>query len=339
MIIRRNLSNDRPMKRGIWTICCMLALSGESAVPQNLSQSNQTSPGTGPVRIRLLRSTPSSISNENSLHVHSSPRHVTVQSPSSRETFLGASIESPGDITGDGFPDLLIAASRYANGRESRAGAIYLLLGSAAGIQPNAIWSYSIPLANAQVGRRMTSAGDINGDGRRDLVTSSIPKERIGRKLGWLHVFYGMTNSYPIEADWRYLPKPKPASFVPSVALADINRDGFSDLIVGNPAASSTYSNEGCILVFLGGKNGLRDEPETLIYGNVEGAAFGATVTAAGDINGDGGPDLLVGALTHPVGGRPRCAVFLFTGNADGLTSSPQWSAPGSTTMLSSVKS
>ena len=82
----------------------------------------------------------------------------------------------------------------------------------------------------------------------------------------------------------------------------DVNGDGYSDVIVGAPSYDNGQTDEGVALVYHGSASGLPATPSWTGEINWAGAAFGSAVSTAGDMNGDGYSEVIVGAplYTNP---------------------------------------
>jgi hypothetical protein len=107
-----------------------------------------------------------------------------------------------------------------------------------------------------------------------------------------------------------------------SVASAgDVNGDGYADLVVGAPATGQLGENPGDAYIYLGGPTGLATTPSTALTGSAGDQLFGNSVASAGDINGDGYADVVVGAVGFSTNSVPRAHVFL--GSAGGLAAAP----------------
>ncbi len=97
-----------------------------------------------------------------------------------------------------------------------------------------------------------------------------------------------------------------------ATALADVNHDGFADLLVGAPGFDGAFTDTGRLMLFMGSARGIGSIPVWSVDGDVSGARLGQAVANAGDVNGDGIADIIVGAPGSGVGGR----AYVYYGNA-----------------------
>ncbi|MSR61048.1 MAG: hypothetical protein EXS08_01190 [Planctomycetes bacterium] len=105
-------------------------------------------------------------------------------------------------------------------------------------------------------------------------------------------------------------------------AWGDVNGDGFDDLIVGAP-----NSGGGRAYVYAGSALGLSSVPPWVVESPEFRAAFASSVSSAGDVNGDGYDDVLVGAPYHDGDLPIEGSASLFLGGASGLATLPIWIA------------
>lgn len=106
-------------------------------------------------------------------------------------------------------------------------------------------------------------------------------------------------------------------------AAGDVNGDGYGDVLVGAPEHDQGHVDEGVAFLFLGSPGGPSTLPAWSQEGNQPGAQFGFNVAPAGDVNGDGYDDALVGAPGYADGQVEEGAVFLYLGSAGGLSVAP----------------
>jgi hypothetical protein len=223
---------------------------------------------------------------------------------------FGTAVASAGDVNGDGFADFLVGA----DGASSAAGAAHLYLGSAS---PTArAWNTAMTTARldlrdpdgpaASFGSSLTSAGDVDGDGFADFLVAA---RTANNNAGAAHLYLG--SAAPNAAEWNTAtrridlidPDGANALFGSAVASAgDINGDGFADFVIG---ASGVAGHAGAAHVYLGAGvpdaatwNGLLTAVHRIDLVNPDGAGarFGASAACAGDVNGDGFVDFVVGA-------------------------------------------
>lgn len=115
-----------------------------------------------------------------------------------------------------------------------------------------------------------------------------------------------------------------------AVATAgDVNGDGFADVILSAPKYDDGVYREGVVFAFHGGPGGLRTIPARIIASTQKGSYFGSSLASAGDINGDGYDDILIGAKNYNNLYSSEGAAFVYYGSPSGLSPTPAWSFYG----------
>jgi hypothetical protein len=240
---------------------------------------------------------------------------------------FGASVASAGDVNGDGFSDVVVGAPSFANG-ELDEGRAFVYLGSATGLSSAKSWTAESNQANAQFGASVASAGDVNGDGLSDVVVGASNFANGELDEGRAFVYLGSAIGLSSAASWTAESNQTSPHFGVSVASAgDVNGDGFSDVVVGANLFSNGELGEGRAFLYLGSATGLASTPSWTAESNQGGASFGVSVASAGDVNGDGFSDVVVGAFGFSNGETSEGGAFLYLGSASGLSSTPSWTA------------
>jgi hypothetical protein len=259
----------------------------------------------------------------------------------------GGSVAGAGDINKDGFADLIIGAQGADPGGDF-SGASYVVFGQAGGFAPNLNLSSLGGSNGFQIsgelpfdfsGKTVSPAGDVNGDGFADLLIGSPGADPNGIESGASYVVFGRAAGFSASLGLSALNgsngfqiNGEAAGDRSGLALAsagDVNGDGFGDVIIGAYSADPNFdSAAGASYVVFGkaggfgpnlnlsalnGSNGFR------ISGEVSGDYSGKSVASAGDVNGDGYADLIIGASGVDVGGSSAGASYVVFGQAGGF--------------------
>jgi hypothetical protein len=261
--------------------------------------------------------------------------------------FSGRSVSTAGDVNGDGFDDLIVgAASSYLNGFAS--GSSYVVFGQASG------FSATMNLSNLNgsngfrldeeatyddSGHSVSNAGDVNGDGFDDLIIGAHRADPNGSYSGSSYVVFGQASGFSATMNLSSLNDSNGFRLDGEVAVdysgwsvstvGDVNGDGFDDLIVGAYGADPNGSYSGSSYVVFGkassfsatmdlssldGSNGFRLDGKTAYDRS------GYPVSNAGDVNGDGFDDLIVGAFTADSNGTDSGSSYVVFGKASGFS-------------------
>lgn len=226
------------------------------------------------------------------------------------QTF-GYSLAAVGDVNGDSYPDLLVGA-RYANGPAGTwAGQAFLYFGGTT-IDTVADLVFNGQFAYQTFANSVASAGDVNKDGYPDLVIGGY-NDFSGPARAY--VYYGGP-SIDTTAD-VILTSPQSGSlFGFSVSGAgDMNGDGYDDVVVGAYSSDAATTDGGRIYIYFGGSP--MDSTADVIFSGVNFTGqLGRSVSAAGDINGDGYDDIIVGEPGNDLEGQNRGRALVFRGGS-----------------------
>ncbi len=258
----------------------------------------------------------------------------------------GVSVSSAGDINGDGFDDVIIGAFRDApNGADS--GASFVVFGQAGGFSPtlqlsslNGTNGFKINgiTAGDFSGRSVAAAGDVNGDGFDDLLIGAFVASPGGLESGQAYVVYGKAGAFASTLELSSLNGTNGFSIDGLSAgdrlgfsvrgAGDVNGDGIDDFILGASLATPNGTDSGTAYVVFGQTGfGSSFDLSTLTGTNgfvINGVSaddqLGISANAAGDVNGDGIDDVIVGAFRDdPIGAADSGSAFVVFGKTSGF--------------------
>ncbi len=220
---------------------------------------------------------------------------------------FGFSVSGAGDVNGDGFADLIVGAYRDDNnGYQSGSARVF------SGVNGSVLFTFNGDNAYDEFGRSVSGAGDVNGDGFDDVIVGARNDDNNGYNSGSVRVFSGVDGSelFTFNGDSAN------DFFGWSVSGAgDVNGDGFDDLIVGAPEVIYNGSQTGSARVLSGADGSVL----YTFYGDHSGDIFGWSVSGAGDVNGDGFADMIVGAQGDDNNGSSSGSARVFSGVDGGV--------------------
>lgn len=241
----------------------------------------------------------------------------------------GESVSSAGDVNGDGIDDFIVGAPRGADGGAS-AGEAYVVFGRAGATRPDVDLTFLSALGQGfvirgddpvdQLGLSVSGAGDVNGDGIDDLIIGAPYGDNGGSNAGEAYVIFGKAGATRSDIDLTSLSatdgfviQGDAANDLAGLSVSgagDINGDGFDDVVVGAIFGERGGPDTGQAYVIFGQAGATRANIDLAslaasdgftIIGDGRFGRTGGAVSGAGDINGDGIDDLIVGSPTASI--------------------------------------
>lgn len=241
------------------------------------------------------------------------------QAPGGR---YGLPATSAGDINGDGYGDVVVGAS----GHDGHRGQLSLYLGSPAGLSPTPAWTAAGTSPDGLFGA-LVAAGDINGDGRGDLVAGA-PGEVYSS--GAIYLYLGTSSAPWLVYAARILGEPgRGRMYLGPHAVGDVNGDSYGDVCVYVYHPGVGEGGSDLAQLYSGEAGGLSATP-TWTSPPGSGTHYQPnTCAVVGDVNGDSLGDVVV--TDSGAEGR-RGKIDLYYGAVAGLSSSPGWTRVGGPT-------
>ncbi len=238
---------------------------------------------------------------------------------------LGWSVAGGGDLNGDGYDDV-IAGAPYHDAGQTDEGAAFVYYGSADGLPVVPDLVLQCDQAQAMFGNSVAIPGDVNGDGFDDLLVGAPYYDDGPVNEGTVFLYYGSPSGLGTTAVWTFETE-QWSAYVHVHPVGDLNGDGFDDVGITSLLYEDGETDEGRAFLFYGSASGPGPAPSWAFSPN-DDYSHTCSMDGAGDVNGDGYPDLVVGA--HGFGWMDgnlagQGAAFLFLGSGSGPSEEPAW--------------
>ena len=243
---------------------------------------------------------------------------------------LGSQVGGGGDVNGDGLNDMLIGAQHSSEGAWIM-GQVYLVLGSESGWD-SFTWADDAASASflgeeggALVGREpVTIAEDVDGDGLDEMLIGNFSGYHQGDHTGLVYMVFGRASGWSMdrwmsEADVIFHGE-HPGFLGGALASAgDVDGDGLGDLLLADDNNDESGNAAGQTYLVFGSTASWSAEIQVGLTGasylgedELDGA--GSAVAGAGDVNGDGYDDILIGAPSDDVNDHAGQAYLILGG-------------------------
>ncbi|MEW6741758.1 MAG: integrin alpha [Planctomycetota bacterium] len=223
---------------------------------------------------------------------------------------FGFSVSGAGDVDGDLVEEIIVGAPQHDGAAGVWCGKAYVYSGASGAL----LWSWEGEMTVSEFGHSVAGAGDFDDDGRADLLVGAPYFSSPDRYVGKAYLLSGATGSLL----WSRVGELGVSLYGFSVASAgDTDRDSLADFVIAAPEQDTEIDiNIGKVFLYAGGSG---SELATWA-GDLRDVVFGRSVAGAGDVDGDGAADVLVGAYGYwGDTGWGYGRAFVYSGATSGL--------------------
>lgn len=254
------------------------------------------------------------------------------------DDYTGRAVHSIGDLNDDGLGDLVVASRNFSG----NTGRVYVVFGKTTGgevklgnlVDDESGFEITGEAAGDLAGTSVSGAGDVNGDGIPDILLGAPGAAINGKSSGTSYVVFGKPDSAPVFLDAVSVGEGGFAIYGEATqhfsgrsvkSAGDVNGDGLADVVIGAYGAEPNGVLSGRAYVVFGRDQGKPTELAAIAAGTDDGFVMngaaeldftGSAVAGAGDVNGDGLDDLVVGAYGSDITGDTSGRAYVVFGKA-----------------------
>jgi len=193
---------------------------------------------------------------------------------------------------------------------------------------PGPRFSYVGENSGDNLGSEVNNAGDFNGDGYDDIIVGAPDNDAAGFNAGRVYIYSGKTGLLLLLVTGEAT---RDSLGYAVDGAGDVNNDGYDDIIIGAGGNDFAGADAGRAYVFYGRPGAVTDtasaaDADMIIDGSGAGDSFGIAVAGISDIDGEAGPDLLIGAPQY--GGTNQGMAYAYSGQTGALIYSFSGEAP-----------